>query len=156
MNHPAGEGPMRGEDRKISLSRKTMAGLAMTAVLVIAAIAVALLPSGTATPELKAAETMEVAEEPIVGKWRAVAVVASGETIPIMDGSFLRVTKNGAVELSLDGAYDATGTWKKSSYPASDGVPYELSFDDGSTAVLLYRDGNVFVGIESIMICFEP
>lgn len=149
-NCPAAEG------RKISLSRKTMVGLVVAAVLVIAAIAVALLPSGDAAPELKAAETMEVAEEPIVGKWRAVAVVASGETTPITDGSFLRVTKNGDVEPCLEGAYDGTGTWEKSDYPASDGIPYELSFDDGSRAVLLYREGNVFVGIESIMICFEP
>lgn len=95
--------------------------------------------------------------EPIVGKWRAVAIISSGDVIPVTDNSHLSIQNNGELQLHLDGISDEHGFWEVFDSSSTASPSYTVTFSDGSSAVMLYEpdDALLHLRIGSITINFK-
>lgn len=128
---------------KTPISKKARAIVLAAAAVVLVVAVILLVFSGS--------------REPIVGKWRAVAAISSGEVTPIMDNSFLKIQRNGEVQLYLDGVADERGIWEVFDTTSQSTPSYTITFSDGSSAVLLYEteDELLHMRMGSITINFK-
>lgn len=139
MNEVSTEAPVK----KLSSPRARKAVVFVATAIILAVVVILLATSGSA--------------EPIVGKWRAVAIISSGDVIPVMDDSFLKIQKSGELELYLDGISDERGFWEAFDSTSTTSPSYTVTFDDGSSAVMLYEtdDELLHLRIGSITVNFK-